>query len=103
MAASAPSVSSVSASEVRSLDQLRKFVHVMLCRRENLLEFQFPMTEVELKKNGILCGLQFILHGPRRVRLAAIWAADRNEILMYAANGTRFCRVRLPNPVPCAS
>jgi hypothetical protein len=33
------------------------------------------------------------------VKLAAVWAADRNEILMYAANGRRFGRVRLPNPV----
>jgi hypothetical protein len=89
----------LTAADIRCVDQLRDFVHLALCRRENLLEFHFPMTEVELKKNGTICGLQFILHGPRRVKLAAVWAADRNEILMYAANGNRFRRVRLPNPV----
>ncbi len=99
MVASAPSAPCSTAADIRSLDQLREFVHLTLCGRENLLEFHFPMTEVELTKNGTLCGIQFILHGPRRVKLAAVWAADRNEILMYAANGRRFGRVRLPNPV----
>jgi len=87
------------ATEIRTLDQLRDFIHISLCRRENLLEFHFPMSEAELTRSGHQCGLQFVLHGPCRVRLAAVWAADRNEILMYAANGNRFRRVRLQNPV----
>ena len=99
MAATVPSAPCSIAAEIRCLDQLREFVHLTLCRRENLLEFHFPMSETELKKNGVPCGLQFVLHGPRQVRLAAVWAADCNEILMYAANGRRFGRVRLPNPV----
>lgn len=99
MVATAPSAPCSTAADIHCLDQLREFVHLTLCRRENLLEFHFPMSEVELKKNGAVCGLQFVLHGPRRVKLAAVWASDRNEILMYAANGRRFCRVRLPNPV----
>jgi len=99
MAATAPTAPCTTAADVRSLDQLREFVHLTLCRRENLLEFHFPVTEVELQKNGTMCGLQFILHGPRQVKLAAVWDAVRNEILMYAASGKRFCRIRLPNPV----
>jgi hypothetical protein len=99
MVATAPSAPCSSAADIRSLDQLREFVHLTLCQRENLLEFHFPMPEVELMKNGVRCGIQFILYGPRQVKLAAVWAADRNEILMYAANGRRFSRVRLPNPV----
>lgn len=99
MVATVSPVPCSAAADVYSLDQLREFVHLMLCRRENLLEFHFPMSEVELKKNGTLCGIQFLLHGPRRVKLAAVWAADRNEILMYAASGQRFSRLRLPNPV----
>jgi len=99
MAATATSAPCATAAEIRNLDQLREFVHISLCARENLLEFHFPMTEVELMKGDRLCGLQFILHGPRRVKLAAVWAADRNEILMYAASGKRFGRIRLPNPL----
>lgn len=89
----------LSPSEIRSLDQLRVFVHLSLCRRENLLEHHFPMTETELTRNGERCGCQFVLHGPRSVKLAAVWAEATNEILMYDATGRRFGRVRLPNRV----
>jgi hypothetical protein len=89
----------LSASEIRSLDQLRIFIHLMLCQKENLLEHHFPMTEIELRRNGQRCGLQFVLHGPRSVKLAAVWAETSNEILLYDATGKRFSRVRLPNPV----
>lgn len=85
--------------DVRTLDQLRDFIHLTLCRKENLLENHFPMSELELKQNGERCGLQYVLHGPRSVKLAAVWAARHNEILLYDANGRRFDKVRLPNPV----
>lgn len=84
-------------ADVRTLDHLRHFVHVTLCRRENLLEHHFPMSELELKQGGCRCGLQFVLHGPRSVKLAAVWAEATNEILLYDATGNRFARIRLPN------
>lgn len=84
-------------SDVRTLDHLRHFVHVTLCRKENLLEHHFPMTEVELLQNGRRCGFQFVLHGPRAVKLAAVWAELSNEILLYDATGQRFGRIRLPH------
>jgi hypothetical protein len=86
-------------AEVTSLDELRNFVHVILCRKENLLENHFPMTELELLQNGRRCGLQFVLHGPRSVKLAAVWAASSNEVLLYDATGRRFGRIRLPHIV----
>lgn len=89
----------LSPSEIRTMDQLRIFVHLMLCRRENLLEHHFPMTEIELLRNGRRCGAQFVLHGPRSVRLAAVYAEPTNEVLLYDATGRRFSRVRLPNRV----
>ena len=88
-----------SPSEIRTLEQLKIFIHLALCRRENLLEHHFPMSEVELKQSGVRCGFQFILHGPRSVKLAAVWAEPQNEILLYDATGRRFSRIRLPNPV----
>jgi hypothetical protein len=84
-------------TEVKTLEHLRHFVHVTLCRKENLLEYQFPMTELELQQNGRRCGVQFVLHGPRSVRLSAVWAEFANEILLYDATGHRFGRIRLPN------
>ena len=92
--ASAPRLPETPA-DVKSIDQLRHFVHVTLCRKENLLEHHFPMTELELQQHGRRCGLQFVLHGPRSVKLAAVWAESSNEILLYDATGKRFGRIRL--------
>ena len=88
-----------SPADVRSLEQLRLFVHLALCRKENLLEHHFPMTELELRQNGSRCGFQFVLHGPRSVKLAAVWSLASNEVLFYDATGNRFGRIRLPNKV----
>ncbi len=89
-------------AEVRDLDDLRDFIHLALCRKENLLEHHFPMTELELKRNGQHCGSQFILHGPRSVRLSAVWDRKQNEILLYDALGKRYQKIRLPNPIAIA-
>ena len=43
----------VTPADVRSFEQLRLFVHVALCRKENLLEHHFPMTELELDADHI--------------------------------------------------
>lgn len=86
-----------SPADVRTLDHLRHFIHVTLCRKENLLEHHFPMSELELKQNGRRCGLQFVLHGPRSVKLAAVWAETSNEVLLYDAVGRRFGKIRLPH------
>lgn len=86
-------------ADIRSLDDLRNFIHVALCRKENLLEHHFPMTELELKRSGSCCGYQYILHGPRSVKLSAVWDQASNEILLYDVVGRRFDRVRIPNQV----
>ena len=80
---------------IRSLDELRTFVHKTLCERENILEDQFGLTETALIRNGGDCGLHFCLQGPRSVRLEAIWVADRNTIYFYDARGTRFLKIQL--------
>jgi len=81
--------------EVRSLDDLRDFIHRTLCEKENLLPDQFSMSETQLLRRGRDCGLQFLLHGPRSVRLGAIWAADHNTIYFYDAHGVRYQKLRL--------
>lgn len=82
--------------EIRSLDDLRKFVHKTLCEKENLLPEQFSITEMLLSRHGRDCGLQFSLQGPRNVRLGAIWAADQNVLFFYDARGQRYLKIRLP-------
>ena len=81
--------------ESRSLNDLRAFIHQTLCEKENLLEDQFQMTEMQLFRRGRDCGLQFSLHGPRSVRLGAIWASDQNMIYLYDASGNRYQKLRL--------
>jgi hypothetical protein len=81
--------------KIRNIDELRLFVRETLCAKENLVSEQFPMNEIVLRRGEQSCGLQFLLFGPRSIRLGAIWAADHNVIYFYAANGERYLKVPL--------
>lgn len=81
--------------DVQSLDDLRRFVHKILCEKENLLSDQFKTTELRLTRQNEICGLQFCLRGPRSVRLAAIWAAEQNAIYLFDAKGNRYSKLQL--------
>jgi hypothetical protein len=83
--------------DLRTLQDLRRFIHDTLCRKENLLADQFKMNELRLKRGDSLCGLQFCLRGPRSVRLAAIWAAEHNFVYLYDATGSRYAKLQLKN------
>jgi hypothetical protein len=88
---------------IRSLGDLRNYVHKTLCEKENLLAEQFRLSEMQLSRRGRDCGLQFSIHGPRQIRLGAIWAADHNMLYFYDARGVRYRKARLaqrllPNP-----
>lgn len=91
------SESTPSTRDLRTLDDLRTFIHKTLCQKENLLEEQFTMTEMQLMRRGRECGLQFSLHGPRSVRLGAIWASDHNVVYFYDARGERYLKLKLAN------
>jgi hypothetical protein len=80
---------------VRSVNDLRKFIHSVLCEKENLVPEQFRMRETGLVVRGRSCGMQFSLRGPRSVRLGAIWAADQNMLYFYDARGQRYLKLRL--------
>ena len=86
---------------IRSLDDLRNYIHEKLCSCENLVRAQFMMSEMLLPRRGRACGLQFSLQGPRSVRLAAIWPSAHNVMSFYYARGTRSLKVNLrqrPSP-----
>ena len=78
-----------------SLDELREYIHQTLCQRENLLRDQSPLEELPLMRNGRGCGIQFIVHGPRAMRLSAIWVSDLNVMNLYDATGERYLKVPL--------
>lgn len=79
----------------KTLDELRAFVHKCLCAKENLLEDQFGMVEAPIVRGDRRCGIQFLLQGPRAVRLSAVWTSDRNEVFLYDAAGERYDKIAL--------
>lgn len=88
-------VSGNSPSDIATIDELREFIHTTLCSKENLVVEQFHMIERELTRNGRSCGMQFTIHGPRQVRLSAVWASDRNMLYFYDTSGVRYLKVPL--------
>jgi hypothetical protein len=84
---------------VWTVDQLRHHVHDTLCRQENLVAQQFELQTIALTRLGVRCGLQFLLRGPRSVRLGAVWTADQNQIYFYNARGERFLKQPLEHAV----
>lgn len=84
-------------AEIQTIQQLHAYVHAVLCRRENLLEEMFTTHARPLLRGGDVCGLQYLLQGPRCVKLSAVWAADQNVLYCYDANGQRYLKERLSN------
>jgi len=81
--------------KINNLSQLRQFIHDKLCEHEYLEPGVFPMTERILTRGGVPCGIYFSLHGPRSVRLNAIWENEHNTVLFYGSTGERFGRTQL--------
>ncbi len=80
---------------IQTLDDLRHYVKNILCL-ENQLEIDaFPLTERALIRANRPCGVMFCLHGPRAVKLSAIWETERNTVLFYGQTGERFRKVQL--------
>jgi hypothetical protein len=83
------------ASQIRSLTDLRAFVQRELCDQNELEVGAFHFTERVLEKCGAPCGIFFCLHGPRSVKLVAIWETGSNTILFYGSTGERVHRIKL--------
>ena len=78
-----------------SLDELRDFVHRTLCDLNQLEVGAFPLTERILMRQAKPCGIYYALHGPRNVKLTAIWETDRNTVIFYTSTGERCRTVQL--------
>lgn len=90
-------------SDVQSIEALRRYVHERLCRHENLVADQFAMQAIPLVRKGAICGMQFLLRGPRMVRLGAVWASDHNQLYLYDARGERFQKEQLTARIDLSS
>jgi hypothetical protein len=81
--------------QIGSITDLRDFVQEQLCDQNELEVGAFQLTERVLEKSGRPCGVFFCLHGPRSVKLIAIWETSSNTILFYGSTGERVGRIRL--------
>ena len=81
------------------MNELRRFVFTQLCEENDFELDAYQTSEQVLRKKGKPCGMLFCLHGPRAVRLTAVWEMERNTVLFYLATGERSKRVQL-NQVP---
>lgn len=70
-------------------EELRNYVHEELCQRNELLRGAFPITERVLTKQGSMCGVFFCLHGPRSVRITAVFDARESRVYFYDSAGQR--------------
>lgn len=92
--------------QIQNLDDLRRYVHETICDHHELEVNVFEITERILLRSGEPCGIFFCLHGPRSVKLTAVWETENNSILFYGSTGQRRHRTRLvaaPNLQPQAA
>jgi hypothetical protein len=84
-----------------TLTDLRRHVHELLCRPDQLDPQQTPLQQAIITRRGRPCGLFFQVQGPRLLRNYAVWAGDENRILFYNSSGERIGEMRLseaPDP-----
>lgn len=79
----------------QTLDDLRDYVNETLCQYDELEPGVFPLTERLLLRRNAPCAVQFCLHGPREVKLTAIWDMEASALLFYAPTGERFQKTAL--------
>jgi hypothetical protein len=90
---------------ITDLENLRQYVHQTLCDQNDFELGAFPITERILVRGDNPCGIFFCLHGPRSVKITAIWETERNSILFYGSTGERIHKAQLAQspalePVP---
>jgi hypothetical protein len=98
----------MSTEQVRfdDLAAIRRYVIETLCEKDQLEQDSFPISEQILVRGGAPCGVYFCLHGPRSLRLTAIWETDNNTIWFYGSRGERFRKTQwaaAPDVTPTTS
>ena len=53
------------------------------------------MTKRLLRRSGRPCGIFYCIHGPRMVKLTAIWEAEKNQILFYGTTGEKVQQTKI--------
>lgn len=81
--------------QIDNLTELRNYVQNTICQQNELQVGAFDITERILVRGRRPCGIFFCLHGPRSVKLTAIWETDRNTVLFYSSSGERVHKIQL--------
>ncbi|MBU6174430.1 MAG: hypothetical protein KGQ60_11535 [Planctomycetes bacterium] len=68
---------------------IREIVEKEICNQNQLLPKAFPLTERLLHKQGSPCGIFYCLHGPRSIRLTAVFDIATARVLFYDSTGQR--------------
>jgi hypothetical protein len=84
-----------STERLHNLESLREYVNKVLCENDQFELGAFRMTERMLVRGNRPCGIFFCLHGPRSVKVTAVWETESNTILFYSSTGERFHRTQL--------
>ena len=77
------------------IEQLRELVSKILCKQSDFEEGIFKISERTLNRGQKMCGIFFCLHGPRSVKLTAVWECKENSIRFYGSNGEKFKTINL--------
>ena len=85
----------VNSPHIQNLEDLRDYVNETICEQHELELGAYHMTERILVRGGKPCGIFFCLHGPRSVKLTAIWETDHNTVLFYDSVGERRDKIQL--------
>jgi hypothetical protein len=80
---------------IQDLSDLQQYVHHTICHQNQLEPGAFEITQRILVRGERPCGIFFCLHGPRSVKLTAIWETDRNTVLFYSSSGERVQKTQL--------
>lgn len=73
----------------RIFEMICNFVREELCERNELEVDAFEMSHRALKRSGEPCGYYFCVHGPRSVKLTAVWDFQKRAIYFYDSLGRR--------------
>lgn len=83
-------------------EQFCEHVEKNLCRLGQLEPGQFPLTQRAVSRGGKSCGIYFCLHGPRSVKLTAVYDQTSQTTIYYGVDGVRRdqekVNVQLPSP-----
>lgn len=76
-----------------AIGPLEQLVRKTLATRCHLLPDETQTTVTPIVRGGVLCGLHFAVHGPRRVMLTAVWDAASETLWCYGSSGERFLAI----------